>query len=160
MGQRYKYSWSKTHLADAQAVGEVYQRCGPDEVVLEAAADLASPLHGLLEWDDKTAGHQHRLMQVRQIRASLRVEIVDTKGTVQYVQAFVMTADRTGGYVPTLEADEDDLTANESRCWQQMQAFRARWKGLQFARLVVSAIDSTTKTAARRAPKKRARKRA
>lgn len=35
--------------------------------VVEAAADPASPLHGLLTWDDAIAGYRYRLAQARRI---------------------------------------------------------------------------------------------
>jgi hypothetical protein len=59
-----------------QAVNKIYQELGQvtPSGLLNAAKPKASPIHDAFEWDNKKAGHQHRLWQARQwIR---RVEII------------------------------------------------------------------------------------
>jgi len=58
-------------------------------LVLEEAKDPDSVLHGLFEWDDTFAAHQHRLFQARQIITSVRVVITTENkkiSTVYYVR--------------------------------------------------------------------------
>ena len=69
-------------------IGEKYGRLTPD-LVLQEAKDPESILHGLFEWDDGVAGHQHRLFQARQIITSVRVVITTENkkiSTVYYVR--------------------------------------------------------------------------
>ena len=63
-------------------------RLTPD-LVLDEAKDPNSILHGLFEWDDSLAAHQHRLFQARQIITSVRVVITTENrkiSTVYYVR--------------------------------------------------------------------------
>lgn len=149
---KYKYSWTRGYAVDAQVVGEIVEKLPQrtaDEL-LKAASSSRSPLHSQFEWDDTRAAQQYRLVQARVMISSLRVEVVSLDHKVQQVTAFVRNADRTGSYVPTLEADADDLSDAELRCWQQMKAFRERWKGLGFARAVIDAIQAVDRSASRR----------
>ena len=56
------------------------------EMTVDDAADVDSPLHPLFEWDDKKAGHAHRLDQARYLLRSVRVEVrrADRKIIVPY----------------------------------------------------------------------------
>lgn len=61
----------------AQELRRIYrQKDGlrPSEVV-EAARPKDSPLHSEFEWNDKKAGHEHRLWQARQL---IRVTVIET----------------------------------------------------------------------------------
>ena len=136
----YKYKWTRQYAVDAQTAGEIFQSCGDDAAVLELARAQAHPLHSLLEWEQSRAAEAYRLYQVRQMRCSLVCEVVTKDHEVENVRAFVRTVDRCG-YVPTLEANPQTLSAAEKTCWLQMKNFRARWRGLQFARVVVEAIE-------------------
>jgi len=154
----YKYSWTRNYTVDPQVVGEIVQRLPSRtaDSLLKEARKASSPIHSQFEWDDTKAAQQYRLVQARCMIASLRVEVVSVDQKVQKVTAFVRNADRTGSYVPTLEADEDDLGDAELRCWQQMKVFRERWKGLEFARSVVQAIESVDRSASKRGQARKA----
>jgi hypothetical protein len=162
-GRGYRYAWTKRYGVSPQVVGEIVERFPSNTAVnlVKEASRRASPLHKLFEWNNSRAAQQYRLIQARVMIASLRVEVVDVGGKVRNITAFVGSADRAGGFSPILEADDDELDAAEAQCFRQMLAFKSRWKGLQFARLVTSAIDATSATATRRKRKKpRAGKRA
>lgn len=69
-------------------IAEAHGRLTPD-LVVEEAKNPESVLHGLFEWDDEQAGHQHRLFQARQIITSVRVVITTENkkiSTVYYVR--------------------------------------------------------------------------
>lgn len=144
----YRYKWTRHYGVGAQIAGEIIQRCKDDEAIVSAAAPVSSPLHAEFDWDDTSAARAHRLHQARQMRCSLVVEVITKDREPSHVRAFVRTVDRVG-FVPTLEANEDELSEAEHRCWMQMKAFRARWKGLQFAREVVDAIAAKDRSLSR-----------
>lgn len=156
--KKNRYSWTRGYSVPAQTVGEIVEKLPQRtaESLLKEASKSSSPLHGQFEWNDSLAAQQYRLVQARVMIASLRVEVVDVDQKVEHVMAFVRTADRSGHYVPSLEADDDDLGEAELRCWQQMKAFRERWKGLQFARAVVQAIEAVDRVASKRKPSRKA----
>ena len=144
----YRYKWTRHYSVDAQTAGEIIQACKDDAEIVAAAQAPTSLLHAEFDWDDTSAAQAHRLHQARQMRCSLVVEVITRGRETQNVRAFVRTVDRVG-FVPTLEANDDELSEEEQRCWLQMKAFRARWKGLRFAREVVDAIASKERSAAR-----------
>lgn len=154
MKKAYKYSWTRSFAADAQAVGEWIQRqkVKTDAALAESARDPSSPAHGLFQWDDTAAAVEYRLIQARIIKASLRVEVVNAKGKAERVIAFISTAER-GRYVPTLEASDEDLSEAEQNCWRQMRVFRDRYKSFEIARAVVAAINDTDASLRRRRKK-------
>lgn len=149
----YKYKWSKNYKVDPQVAGEIFQRCNRDEEVVTLASDPDHPLHDDFDWDDTTAAASHRLHQARTMRCSLQVEVINKERKVTNIRAFVRTIDKSG-YVPTLEASPDELGSAEKVCWLQMKSFRARWKGLTFAREVVDAIAEKEKRLSRGIRKK------
>lgn len=157
---QYKYSWTKHFGADPQAIGEwVYSL--PDRSaasIVEAASDKRSPAHALFEWDDTAAAQRYRMAQACTIVQSLRVEIVTKEHKAERVMAYIRSSER-GGYVPTMEATEDELTEAEQRCWREMQTFRNRNKGIRIAREVIQIINHIERTQIRKgkaAAKKRA----
>lgn len=151
----YKYKWTRQFRADPQEAGAIFQQCKDDESVLEQARDPSNVLHADFDWDDTSAARAHRLHQVRTMRSSLTVQVINKKKEVTHIRAFVRTLDKTG-YVPTLEASSDEMGAAEKECWRQMKALRARWKNLQFAREVVDAINDTERRALRSVRKRHA----
>lgn len=154
----YKYSWTKRYSVKAQIVGEIIEKL-PDrsaESLVKEARKSSSPIHSLFEWDNTRAAQEYRLLQARVMIASLRVEVISEDRKPQQVSAFVSRANKSETYVPTLEADDDDLSAAESRCYQQMQSFREKWKGLQFARTVIDAISDIDRSVKRKRGRKAA----
>lgn len=77
-----KYSWQgRQFSADANDVGrwieQVRERRGraTPAIVLEEARSTRSPIHKLIDWDDKNAAEQHRIQQVRVIMGCLIVVV-------------------------------------------------------------------------------------
>ena len=137
-----KYKWSRGFSVPAQVFGEFYYRLKrrtPEELV-RAARSKSSPVHSLFEWNDKKAAHEARLIAARVMINSLQVEIITPKGKSSQVVAFIRSSDR-GRHVPTMEATREELTAVMQKCWQDMLAFRARYKNLEIASSVIAAID-------------------
>lgn len=96
-------------------IAETYGKLTPDLVVREAK-DPDSILHGLFEWDDAEAGHQHRLFQARQIITSVRVVITTENkkiSTVYYVRDPEADANEQG-YVSIDKLKTDKDLARES----------------------------------------------
>lgn len=155
--RRYTYSWTKSFKADPQAVGEWLQklRRKTPESIVEAAADPTSPAHDII-WStpDDEAARQHRLNIARTMTNSLRIEIVEKGRKPRQIQAFIRSADRAS-YVVSVEATDDELTAAEQRCWEQMKTFRNRYENLKFAEKVVAAIRATERQAVTKQKKKR-----
>jgi hypothetical protein len=149
----YKYKWTRKYKVDPQVAGEIFQRCKDDGEVLSLAADPSHPMHNDFEWDDTVAAEAHRLYQTRAMRCSLQVEVINKQNEPTHIRAFVRTLDKVG-YVPVLEASIDELQGAEQTCWLEMKKFRARWKGLQFAREVVEAIAEKERRVSRSPRKK------
>jgi hypothetical protein len=152
---RYVYSWSRRYPVDAQVAGEIIQKAKTAEALLEGASITSSPLHACFNWDDTVAANEYRLIQARVMINSIRVEVVNGDAKPHHVVAFIASADRVG-YIQTLEADDESLSAAELRCWQQMKAFRERWKSLQFARGVVEQIQEVERRVSRKRPGRKA----
>ena len=72
--------------AAGEAIAEIRERDGhiDTEIVLKEASKKRSPLHTSFEWNDKTAGHQYRLFQARQLIKALTV-VLDEGNEPAYV---------------------------------------------------------------------------
>lgn len=148
------YSWSRAFNVPAQVVGEFLYglpKRTPEEF-LKASQNKSAPTHTLFQWDDKAAAHEHRLTQARVIVASLQVEIITTKGKQETVRAYIGSSKR-GSYVATLEATNNDLLEAEQECINHMRSFKQRWRGLQFAREVIQAMNTAEQRASRKQSK-------
>lgn len=153
-----KYSWTRHFGADPQTIGEWIHSLADRSAasIVDAASYKRSPAHALFEWDDSTAAKRFRLAQACTIVQSLRVEVVTKEHKAERVMAYIRSSTR-GGYVPTMEATDDELTEAEQRCWRDMQTFRNRNKGLRIAREVIEVINAVERTQTRKgAGKKRA----
>jgi hypothetical protein len=148
------YSWSRSYGVEAQVFGEIYYNL-PErtpEKLLAAAKEKKSPIHSLFNWDDKTAAHEYRLVQARCMVNSLNVEIVSIEGKNDRVQAFIHSSDR-GSHVAVFEASNQELDDAEQKCIREMNTFKHRWKSLQLARNVISAINEANQQTSRRRKK-------
>ncbi|MGF6607092.1 hypothetical protein OKW45_001992 [Paraburkholderia sp. WSM4175] len=78
------------------------------EIGVADARDPKSPLHALLEWDNKKAGHAYRLMQMREIIRSVTLIVHSTEMTI-VAPCYVKDPDTRAGYcsVVQLATDED-----------------------------------------------------
>ncbi len=147
-----KYSWTKKYAVSAQIAGEIIESlpARSAEDLLKAAKKKSSPIHNQFEWDDSLAAQQHRLHQARVMIKSLHIEVITKKNKIVTVNAFIKKADKSSFYVPIMEAEEDDIGAEEIRCLDQMKTFKAKWKNLSFARDVIAEINMAQVKAARK----------
>ena len=149
---KYKYSWTRKYSVSPQVVGEIVEKLPSrtPEALLTAARSKSSPLHSQFEWDDSRAAQQYRLVQARVMINSLNVEVIQGNKKPIEITAFVRKSGGGNIMVPTLEADDDDLGQAELKCLDHMRTFKARWKGLSFARSVVAEINATEQTVRRK----------
>jgi hypothetical protein len=152
--RRVTYSWSKAFNVPAQVVGDFFYGLPKrtPEAFLQASRNKKSPTHSLFEWNNSAAARAYRLVQARVIVSSLQVEIVTLKGRKESVRAYIGSS-RRGSYVATLEASTDDLDEAELECVKHMRTFKQRWRGLQFAREVIQAINSLEQRVSRKTRK-------
>jgi hypothetical protein len=109
-----------------QSIGDELERIRTDqgkltpEVVVEAAADEASPLHAAFEWSDSEAARLHRLGQARSLIVSVRII---SSPMLAKVPAYVSVRSPEVGrnYVPTHEALSDEEI--RARVLQEIRQF-------------------------------------
>jgi hypothetical protein len=149
--REYRYGWTRHFGVSAQDFGEwLYELSDRSaEGIVRAARHPKCLAHRLFEWNDGTAARLYRLQQARELVASLTVEIVTPERKREYVRAFIGSSDRTR-YSIICEATSDELDTAERRCISEMNRMRDRWRGIQLARGVVSAIDAVRAQVARR----------
>ena len=85
----------------AKELRQIYKRNGnriyPPDVV-EAARSPDSPLHKHFTWDDTKAAQEFRLIQARQLIATVRIIIPSTNGTTNTVRAYHALRSDENGY--------------------------------------------------------------
>jgi hypothetical protein len=134
-----------------EAVAEIHRLseqndglCVPEHVV-RRAQNKNSALHELFEWDDKKAGHQHRLEQARALIMSVQVTYVhDGKPIVHRV--FVSLADDRieGKGYRTIEAVMKDPSKRAqllSTALAELGALKKRYGRLKELTRVFTALD-------------------
>jgi hypothetical protein len=105
---------------------EIGGKLTPDRV-LEAAKDPQSILHGLFEWDNKLAAHQHRLEQARSLIRSVKVVVTTDKSIISTV-AYVRDPDAQHGeqgYIATASILNDVERSREVLCAEFARASAA-----------------------------------
>jgi len=128
------------------AIVAMYRRDGhltPESVVTEAKPKT-SPLHDAFEWDDKTAGHKHRLTQAQHLIQTFRVKILpSTDDEVVTVRAFVHEPERAS-YAPVQDviADPDRRAAQVERLRIEYVALRQRASQFDEFAAIVAATDA------------------
>lgn len=94
-------------------------------LIIEVAKNPGSILHEFFEWDDKKAGHSHRLQQARNLITSVKVTIVsETKmiNAISYVRDPRLPSHQQGYVsIETLKTDKD--LARESIALEFRQAY-------------------------------------
>ncbi|MCV7076714.1 hypothetical protein [Mycobacterium szulgai] len=117
--------------------------CTPAAFVAEAA-DPASPIHDLFDWDDTSAAHRWREYQARVIIGQVRIEVNGSRAPA-HVHVTVTRGDgqRKQGYVPLETAlGDDELRAQvfaEARAG--LGGWRNRLAAFNQAAQAVTAID-------------------
>ncbi|MBE3088544.1 MAG: hypothetical protein IMZ71_05470 [Chloroflexi bacterium] len=124
MKKQYEWKNGARFDIDAQPVGEALARLnGPTaEQIVEAAKDADSPLHGLFNWDIKSAAHEHWLATAQLIGRNITVTVtVENHGPI-VVRAFeTVDTGEDGGkcYVPV-----ETVLTTEEYCEQVMSRIR------------------------------------
>lgn len=117
----------------------------PQDVVDDARKNN-SPLHSMFEWKDGVAAEQYRLSQARGlIRSVVAVYRDDEPETpVRRMQAFVHIPEketphyRSMGHAMSQKATRDLVLR---RAWDELKAWRRRYKDLQELAEIFSAMD-------------------
>lgn len=134
----------------AQAVGDHLERLWngggliTPEAVVDDAANPASPLHPLFEWDDTEAARLHREHTARVLIRSVVVKFRSNENEERSYKAFVnVTKSEERGYVSSVTAMSDaDMRAQVLRkAWAELQAFRRKFGDMQEFALVFSRME-------------------
>jgi len=114
---------------DAQVAGEELDRIKghnsgdltPD-MVIKAAEDTKSPLHGVFEWDDSKAAHQHRLTVAGQLIRSIVVTITPASDAApKPINVTITPAASGGGTAAARVVSEAELHAQRvERGWADL----------------------------------------
>lgn len=115
-------------------------------VVVEDAVSPDSPLNPLFTWDDKVAGHQHRLQQARQLIHRAKVHIIKGEESPPIkVRAFVAAQTANGeygdGYVATEDVAKDEADVAAVLASIQRDLDRLKKKYLGFEELFLTALQ-------------------
>lgn len=116
-------------------------------LVLERARSQNSSLHPHFEWDDSAAAEKHRLTQAAELIRSIEVDFTTSNlSRGKSVRAFVSVVERSTGervYTPMVTAmSNKDMRAQLlRRAWDELLAFREKYKGLTELAKVFAAMD-------------------
>jgi hypothetical protein len=85
-----------------QVIQKIYERDGEvrSSALVEAAKPKESPAHDSFEWDDKKAGHLHRLTQARTYIRIVKIEIEHRPERLIHVPTINRSETGEGKYVP------------------------------------------------------------
>lgn len=124
MKKQYGWKNGARFDVDPQPVGEALARLnGPTaEQIVEAAKDAGSPLHGLFNWDIKSAAHEHWLATAQLIGRNITVTMTGENHAPTIVRAFeAVDTGEDGGkcYVPV-----ETVLSTEEYCGQVMSRIR------------------------------------
>lgn len=127
--------------------------------IVESARDKRSPLHDEFEWDDRKAGHAHRLNQAAALVRSVDVIIQsDPDDKPRRIRALVSVTTKGIGqeYIPSVEA----LSIKEYReqmlvdALRELDAFKRKYRELSDLAVVFEAIERAQQRKAKMARKK------
>jgi hypothetical protein len=118
-----------TIVEDAlEAIYEEHGELVPEDVVL-AATPRNHPLHNRFEWDDAVAGHQHRIMQARQLIMSVQIRFVSPEGQEHKVRAYASKF-QAGRVPPGYHRVDTDFDSDVDRAYL-LRSMEREWKSLQ-----------------------------
>lgn len=144
------YKWKTVNYSvPANVVGEYFEELeannGPltNQIVLDGARAESSPIHPLFEWDDQIAAEQYRLNQATKLICNLTVEI-ETEDKPIEVRAYMNVSEqKTGEFINTTQAfkSADSREIILKRAYQELEAFKQKYKNLTELAKVFEAID-------------------
>lgn len=161
--QRKKYSWRKGTRAPFS--GQTFQKAirplgdevTPEEVV-NLATDKDSPIHKGFVWNNRVAGHLHRLEQARYYLRSVRVivEVEDAPPKEEFVHIHVEDEDGSR-YVATeiVAANESYIGYAMQECVRMLRGLRKRYHFLDGLNHIWKAVDKLEPPTERRVKKKK-----
>lgn len=137
------------------AIAEQHSGVLSPESVVQRAADPASKLHSLFEWDDSQAAAKFRLVQagalIRRVKISVVRASTDAKVmSIETTRAFVAPVGErrsknnpSGGYaqIESVMADSDRRAALLSTAKADLQAVRRKYEALAELAEVWTVID-------------------
>lgn len=126
-------------------------------IVIEAAKDEQSPLHGYFEWDDSIAAENYRLEQARTLIRSVVLHITDEKTTftcVRYVRD-PKAGPKEQGYrsIPSLVSDDQSAGLVVQYEFARAQANLQRAEDITRALKIQPVISTARKQLAKAASK-------
>lgn len=123
------------------------------ETVIEwAQENTESALYAALEWDDKVAGHEYRLSQVRRLIA---IHVVSKEGVRQLISLKIDRAVDKGGYrlIDDVLSDQNMREMMLSEALADFERLRLKYEGLrEFARVwdELRAVEARARSKRRR----------
>jgi hypothetical protein len=129
---------------------DIYRRdgvCSPEAFVAEAS-DPSSPIHALFDWDDETAAHRWRLHRARTILGRFTIKIDDSRAPAYVSLSIDRDGQRRRGYVPTLDAMNDDEKAAQvlHDAAAGLSGWRRRLASFKQAEAAIKHLDSAIET--------------
>ena len=119
------------------------------QLVVDAASDPASRLHGEFEWDDTAAAAAYRLDQAAYLLRAIVIVREPQNGDPRIVRAFVHLQDDEAGPIYTsISVAMGDPAMREQvlrRAWQELEGWRRRYSEYDELAKVFSAIDEVAK---------------
>ena len=119
------------------------------QLVVDAASDPASRLHGEFEWDDTAAATAYRLEQAGYLIRAIVIVREPQNGDPRIVRAFVYLQDDEAGPIYTsISVAMGDPAMREQvlrRAWQELEGWRRRYSEYDELAKVFSAIDEVAK---------------
>lgn len=128
---------------DAQVAGEELAKIKghnsgdltPD-MVLKAAEDKASPLHGVFEWDNDKAAHQHRLSTAGLLIRSVVVTVMPANDASPTPVSLTVTAAPTGGGTAQVVSEADLRKKKVGRGWSALEGWLKEYGAMpEFAQI-------------------------
>lgn len=124
----------------------------PEDIVRDAK-NPRSPFHKVMDWNDKSAAHQHRLHQARRILQGITVEIQYDDGKKKYTRAFVHVntpineRENRSAYV-TIECAMSDAELRQQmleQALEELQTWTRKYKVLKELSIVFKAVETARK---------------
>ena len=110
-------------------------------VLLELSTPKRSPTHGAFTWDNKTAGHEFRLIQARQLIRTVHIVIEDR--TERLIHVGVERSEGEGYYKPMsiVVSSKPEFDAAMSETLSRLNSTKAAYADLKAA--AAAAKDET-----------------
>lgn len=151
------YQWRPrtTFNVDPQVAGEELEKIRGHnsgeltaDAVVKAAAEKASPLHALFDWNDATAAHEYRLSQAGTLIRSIVVTV--TKGDEPQTEPLKVTVKReprAGGAAAAKVIPPEELRRRRlERAWEELAAWRQQYGDLAEFAAVGAMLDGLLAT--------------